>query len=117
MKKKESKFVITLIECQRYLPILTKIFQILNNSNLIGQKEVIKKLIDYIIKEDTIQFVKFINSIDMWGGSGAVWEVYIENEIEAREFENELINIINLMEETNILGKGIKSIRRIFKNK
>ena len=52
----------------------------------------------------------------MWGGSGAVWEIYIEDEIYYRKFQIEIINLINLMEDINILGKGIKLIRKLFQN-
>jgi len=61
-------------------------------------------------------FVKLINGIDMWGGAGAVWEVHIENKVDAKTFENEMLRLINLMEKTKVLGKGIKPIRRIFEN-
>lgn len=63
------------------------------------------------------EFVKATNSLDMWGGSGAVWEVYIGAAEEAKTFESEMVKLIDLMEESNILGSGIKPIRRIFKHK
>ena len=52
----------------------------------------------------------------MWGGSGAVWEVYIENKVEAKVFEKEIINLINLMEKSKILGRGKKPNKKIFIN-
>jgi hypothetical protein len=114
MKKNDNKIELTLVECKSYLSILNKLQQILKAANLGGQALVIQSLMDLILRENIRQFVKLINSIDMWGGSGAVWEVYIENKAEARVFEKEMINLINLMEATNILGGGIKPIKKIF---
>jgi len=62
-----------------------------------------------------VQFVKLINGVDMWGGAGAVWEAYIENEEKQRKFEKEMLLLIELMKRTNIMGSGAKSIEKIFK--
>lgn len=60
-------------------------------------------------------FIQRLNSVDIWGGAGAVWEVYFEDESLTSDFENAIIDLIDLMEETNVLGRGIKRIRKIFR--
>jgi hypothetical protein len=43
-----------------------------------------------------------------------VWEVYIENKIDAREFESRMLQLIVLMENTKIIGRGIQPIKKLF---
>lgn len=114
--KKRKPFKLSDEDERNYLVILNKIYQILLNSNP-SQSQVIKKLIDLINQKNNIEFNRLINSVDMWGGSGAVWEVFIENENDASDFEAQMILLINLMEKTNFLGAGIKPIRKLFKKK
>ena len=116
LKKQNLKIELTFEERKSYLSILNNLHQILIASNLFGQALVIQSLIDLLLEENISQFILLINSINMWGGSGAVWEVYIENKVEAKVFEKEIINLINLMEKSKILGRGIKPIKKIFIN-
>ena len=44
-----------------------------------------------------------MNSVEMWGGFGAVWEVNIENADLQRKFQTVIIDVINIIEETKIL--------------
>ena len=87
---------------------------ILQNENLIPQANVVLKLIDLIQLQSNEEFKKHINGVSMWGGSGAVWEVYIEDKNEAQKFEENMVKLINLMESTKILDSGIKPIKKIF---
>lgn len=100
---------------QNYLLILNEIFQKLTNTNP-AQAQVIKKLITLILRKNLTQFEKLMNSVEMWGGSGAVWEVFIEDENESRQFEKNMILLINLMEKTNISDRRIRHIRKIFED-
>jgi len=113
---KRSVDKIGIIERERYLSILNKIFRLLKVSNLPQQTDVIDRIIKLIDIENINEFVELINGVEFWGGVGAVWEVYIEDKKNAEKFEAEIINLIDLMQETNILGRGIKPIRKIFLN-
>ena len=115
MKNKKENLELILAEQQRYVSILTNLNQILISAENHAQAQVIQNLIELLHHKNITGFEKSINSIDMWGGSGAVWEVYIADKTAAREFEKEIINLIDLMEQTNFLGKRIKPIRKIFK--
>lgn len=116
-KKKDSvNFVITPNDFQDYHNILSALVQILINAGLDQQAAVVQNILIALHNKNYKLFSKLSNSIDMWGGSGAVWEVYIADENKARRFELNVIKLIDLMERTKVLKKGIKSIRKIFEN-
>jgi hypothetical protein len=116
MKKNKNDFELVFSERQSFLSILNRLKEYLKNASLNHQAQVVQKVIDLLYLQNFDQFVKLINSVDMWGGSGAVWEVYIENKEQTKSFEKDIINLIDLMEKTNILGNGIRRIRKIFKD-
>ena len=112
--KKSKKIKIALSARETFLVILTKLTKILSQANLTVQTQVIKDLIDLLNQQKDDEFVKLLNGIDMWGGSGAVWEVHFEDNHSTQEFEKEMIKLINLMEKNNMLGRGIKPIQKLF---
>ena len=113
--KKSKEIEITQAARETYLIILNKLMQIIGRANLTAQIQVVQALKDLLSQQKDEEFVKQLNGKDMWGGSGAVWEVHIEDNHSAREFEREMIKLIDLMEKTNVLGKGMKPIRKIFR--
>ena len=101
-------------EIKRFFVLLDKLSDILINAGFEPQALILKNLKDLLSNGNVEQFVKIINGVDVFGGSGAVWEVYIIDKKLSQEFEAEMVNLINLMEMTNIMGKGIAPIRKIF---
>lgn len=116
MKNKKVDYELVNRESEKFLFVLNVILQLLNKYEYNAQAEFIQKLLDLLSQQNIILFSKLINGIDMWGGSGAVWEVYIEDKTDTMVFENEMLKLIDLMEQTKILGRGIKPIRKIFEN-
>ena len=114
IKNKRNKYNIREEDLDNFLLILNNIIKILNNAEHNAQSGFINKLINLVIQKETSLFIELVNGIEMWGGAGAVWEVYIDNKEDAKSFKKEILNLINLMDDTNILGKGIKPIRRLF---
>ena len=98
----------------KYLDTLKNIEVILKKGKLFGQANVVENLIQNLITEDYQIFIDNINSVNMWGGSGAVWEVYFENQGLQQKFNFEMLKLINLMEKTKILGSGIKPLKKLF---
>ena len=98
----------------KYLDTLKNIEVILRKDELFGQANVVVNLMQKLIAEDYQIFVNDINSVNMWGGSGAVWEVYFENKTLQRKFNFEMLELINLMEKTKILRSGIKPLKKLF---
>ena len=113
-KKKINDFVLIIEERPNFVLTLTTLMELLKSSGNNAQSDFIYKLIDLLNQNNLSDFVKQINGVDMWGGSGAVWEVYIEDKKVATEFEKEIITLIRLMEKTEIIGKGIKPIKKFF---
>lgn len=113
--KKSKNIEFTEPTRENFLIILTKIEKILTNADLSAQAQVASTLINSLNQRNSEEFVRLLNGIDMWGGSGAVWEVYIKDNNEAKKFEEKIIELIDLMEQANVLGKGIKPIRKLFK--
>lgn len=115
-KNNDNDFVLVLEERPNFLLVLTALMQLLKGSGNIAQSDFIYKLIELLNQNNLNHFVNLINGVDMWGGAGAVWEIYIEDKNEAKEFEKEMLRLINLMQKTEIIGKGITTIKKIFEH-
>lgn len=111
---KNSKRDLSDIETKKYLLILYDILNLLNDLNLSFQVEIIQNIIDTIKKNNFKEFKEKINSVDMWGGSGAVWEIHIEEYEKEKKFKTLIIKLIELMEDTKVIGKGIVQIKKYF---
>jgi hypothetical protein len=98
----------------KYLDTLKNIEVILRNGKLHSQANVLENLSQNLKTEDYRIFLDEINSVNMWGGSGAVWEVYFEDKNLQRKFSFEMLELINLMEKTTVLGRGIKPLKKLF---
>jgi hypothetical protein len=98
----------------KYLDTLKNIKVILRKGELFGQANVVENLMQKLIAEDYQIFVNDINSGNMWGGAGAVWEVYFENKTLQRKYNFEMLELINLMEKTKGLESGIKPLKKLF---
>ena len=102
------------VQVEEYRDILTELIASLNKSNNGAHAKIVQNILDTLNEKDYVGVIRKLNSVEMWDGSGAVWEIYIEG-IELREhFESAIIRLISLMERTKILGGGIKPIKRIF---
>ncbi len=101
-------------EKENFSEMLDIIHRILLNSKNGGQADVVNGLLEYISKNQDQEFIRHLNGVDMWGGSGAVWEVDIQDEESAERFEAKMVDLIDLMEQTGIMGRGIKPVRKLF---
>ena len=115
-KNKEYDFDLVLKERASFLSVLTALMQILKSSGNNAQSTFIYNLIELFNQSNFSSFVKLVNGVGMWGGAGAVWEVYIEDKNKAKEFEKGILDLIGLMEKTKIIGSGIKPIKKIFED-
>lgn len=113
-KKKERIYGLITGELNNFEAVLASLNHLLSKGGHAAQADVIKKLMELLNGKNYGVFIKSINSVDMWGGSGAVWEVYFENEDNMRAFEKDVVTLIDLMEKVEIIGRGIKPIRKLF---
>jgi|GEM_PF-1480063 len=104
-------------EKENYAKILLSLSELLVLSQNVGQAAIVNDLIMLLEQGNYNSFLKLINSVDMWGGSGAVWEVGIENKKYEIAFRKEIINLIELMEATYAIQypKAIYPISIFFK--
>ena len=117
LKKLFNKSVVRTIEeeAHQYVDILNAIHEILITENYKGQAEVIKSLLVLLNTKQYSLFAERLTSIDMWGGSGAVWEVGFDDASIERLFQIEIIKLIDLMETTAKVSFKIKRVRTLFK--
>lgn len=99
---------------REFTSILTRLNEILLNSGNNPQADYVSLLIKLLQLKKYDQFISSINTVDMWGGAGAVWEVYIENKSNEMEFERHIVHLIDTMEKADLSGKRIKRIRKLF---
>ncbi len=113
-KNTEDNFVLLEEKLPKFLIALNKLMYLLSSSENVAQASFVFQLIKLINQKQINQFIKLINGVNMWGGAGAVWEVYIEDKTIMEDYEKVMLEVIQLMEETKIIGKGIKPIKKIF---
>lgn len=101
---------------------LNTLHRLLMKYSCYGQAEVLNNLIELLEPNSPI-FSEKINSIDMWGGSGAVWEVcFINPEVSKQElkvdkltFEKAIVSLVKKMKSKGICGKLAKNRASIIK--
>lgn len=114
LKNEKKQIALVAKEQEVFLSILKSLLEILQRTEQYYQAEIVRNLIELCNNGKFELLIESVNSVEMWGGSGAVWEIYIENRQASIEFEKKMIELIDLMKSTKILGRGIKPIRRIF---
>jgi hypothetical protein len=93
------------------LPILQQLHALLVASDNPGQAKVVRKLMD-LHQTDTAAFNHLLHSVDMWGGSGAVWEVGPSrmDSSQVRSFRDTIIALADWMD---LQGTGLERSRFI----
>lgn len=91
--------------------ILAEIREILSKHGHIGQACVIERLMK-LQKEDPLEFRSLIQGVDLWGGSGAVWEVGDLGE-GTRRFQNAIIRLAEEMDHTGLGTEHSRAIAHI----
>lgn len=95
--------------------VMCALADLLASNGLLAQEKVMRDILEMFRSKNYGLLIKKMNSVDLWGGSGAVWEVYMANNHDMQRFELNIIALINLMEKTKILRvAGIKRIRSLF---
>ncbi len=112
---KKRKIVIT--NKEEFVQNLSDILDILKANNFNGQVIVVEEARNDLLKDDNQKFLKSINSVDFWGGSGAVWEVGdFDNKIEESKFQRQIIQLTDLMKQIGIRNRGAYSVAKLFRS-
>jgi hypothetical protein len=59
------------------------------------------------------EFRKLVISRELFGGSGALWEIYIENQTEYHKFNKQFCEYIDLITRMGIRNARVKQIQKI----
>ena len=80
---------------------LVDLREILSRFHL-GQSEVVDGVLNLLSENEDEELIKILNGVDFWGGSGAVWEVYIPERESNILFQEKLIELIDKMKQFHI---------------
>ena len=111
--KSESKVSIENLK-PNYIETLNNIENVLREGKIYPQANYVEKTIGSLKSEDYEEFEKELKSVNFWGGSGAVWEVYFEDKQLQRKFNSEMIKLIILMEKAKISNSSIRPLKKLF---
>ena len=67
-------------------------------------------------KHDEETFKKLIVSRELFGGSGALWEIWIEDKQYKAQFNKQFCDFIDLLKQMGIRNKRINQVRSFFEN-
>ncbi len=105
---------ITINNKQELITTLTRIVELLRDNGSNGQANAVKKPLQYLYQDDTTKFLESLKTVDIWGGSGAAWEVYFEKRQQEREFQSCFIRLAQILKDTGIKFKTADIIANIF---
>lgn len=102
------------ITLNRIKEIIKSLINILNSTQNYDQSKFLHTILDDIDKNNVEKLSDKLNSVELWGGSGAVWEVNYNFDKELyNEFKNILIDLLNLLNSERIIGKHAKSAFKV----
>lgn len=111
-KRKEIK----IINKEELIETMTRIVELLRDNGFKAQANAIRKPLQYLYSDDEKNFVKYLLTVDIWGGAGSAWEVYgFESREVEIEFERCFIKLSELMAQTGIKSSKARSVAGFFK--
>jgi len=93
---------------------LKTIIKLLSEYSYPCQADYMEKVLKTVVNNNKPEFESISNTKDIWGGSGAVWEVYIKDRDKEVEFQRAMIKFIGLLNDNGIRNYGIRSIKVLF---
>ena len=112
-KKRNREIIIN--NKDKLIQILTRSVEILRDNAYSAQADAMRKPLQYLYLDDTENFIKYLNTVEIWGGSGAAWEVWLEPKEIEREFMQCIVDLVDELNNTGIkIPKG-RSIAKFFK--
>ncbi|MBR9831441.1 hypothetical protein GYB57_04780 [bacterium] len=97
--------------------------ELTRKSDLLGQTLIDNGLgfyVDYLSairlaaeNKNETEFKKLVISRELFGGSGALWEIHIENPTEYRKFNNQFCEYLDLISEMGIKHRALKQTRKL----
>ncbi len=94
--------------------LIKEIVSILREFSDNGQADYMDRLFESLSNDDKTKFVDMSKTVNIWGGSGAVWEVWIDDRKKEKDFQNAMIKFARLLNDNGIDNHGISSIKTLF---
>jgi hypothetical protein len=88
---------------------INDIISILKATGHSPQATIMESALIALEMNNDLEFIRISKSIDIWGGSGAVWEVNIDDISLLKRFYNKLLNFCDILIENNIKNHWIRS--------
>ena len=112
-KKRNREIIIN--NKDKLIQILTRSVEILRDNAYSMQADAMRKPLQYLHLDDTENFIKYLNTVDIWGGSGAAWEVWLEPKEVEREFMQCIVDLVDELKKTGIKIPRERGIAKLFK--
>lgn len=111
-KRKE----ITIVNKDELISTMTRIVELLRDNGFSAQADAVRLPLQYLYSDDKGNFVKYLLTVDIWGGAGAAWEVYgfPSRQVEI-EFESNFVKLVDLMKQCGIKNGKADSVADFFK--
>lgn len=87
--------------------------QILNKNGMEFRADYLYLIILAAENRNELEFKKLVISRDLFGGSGALWEINIESQTEYINFNKQFCKYIDLITRMGIRNKRVKQIQKI----
>ena len=106
---------ITIVNKDELISTMTRIVELLRDCGYSAQADAVRKPLQYLYIDDKDNFVKYLLTVDIWGGSGAAWEVapFPSRQVE-KEFEANFVRLVDLMKQCGIKNGKAKSVAKYF---
>jgi isoleucyl-tRNA synthetase len=112
-KKRNREIII--INKDKLIQILTRSVEILRDNAYSSQADAMRKPLQYLYLDDTENFIKYLNTVDIWGGSGAAWEVWLEPKEVEKNFMRCIVDLVDELNNTGIKIPRERGIAKLFK--
>jgi len=114
IKKTSKSYNSDLVDKESIGLTLKDIIKILREFSHSGQADYMDRLFETLTIDDNSKFKLMSQTVDIWGGSGAVWEVWIPDNNKEKEFQKLMISFAKLLLKNGIKNHGITSIKSLF---
>jgi hypothetical protein len=98
----------------KYQTVISEIITCLDKNGSTAQAEVMREVLASVISRSEEKFLKKLYTADLWGGSGAVWEIGFQAKDEEEKFQRHIIEFCKLLEVDRISKYSIRGIRKLF---
>lgn len=115
--KRKPNAELILSKKEKIQKCLIAVKEILFTNDHPAQAEVIQGLIEALSDKDVKKFLANFHTVDMWGGSGSVWEVGFNDNETDYKYMKAMIWLIYALEEAKITNCKMRSVKKYFLKK